>query len=92
MRKSHLFILQPVNNLQVVRPVKKRRGDAETPMWWGLNRLPIESHQIADFDGGLRPLGLIAQDTGLGTHPAPRPRIPVSPRHLVELRYYLCQM
>ncbi len=55
----------------------------------GLRCLPIGSHQIADFDGGGGPLGLIAPDTGHRTQSAPRPRVPVSPRHPVDARYVL---
>ncbi|MDJ0795849.1 MAG: type I polyketide synthase [Calothrix sp. MO_167.B12] len=51
----------------------RRRGEGET-----------RRHQIADFDGGGGPLGLIAPDTGHRTQSAPRPRVPASPRHPVN--------
>jgi len=50
----------------------------------GLNRPPIENHQIADFDGGGGSLGFNAPDTELGTQSATRPVCPASPRHSVE--------
>jgi hypothetical protein len=62
------------------------RGEGETRGWrygGGLNPPPIESHQITDFGGGLRPLGAERPDAPVGPHPAPRPRVPASPRHLV---------
>ncbi len=60
----------------------RRRGDAERgrrtppPIWWGLRCPPIGSHQIAGFDGGGGPLGLIAPDTGHRTQSTPRPVCP----------------
>ena len=65
-----------------------RRGEEETrrhPFGGGLNRPPIGSHQIADFDQGGGLLGLTAPDTRLGTQNATRPRVPASPRHPVDL-------
>ena len=65
----------------------RRRGEGETRRHRSggdLKHPPIESNQIADFDGGGEPLRFIAPDTGLGTQSAPRPRVPASPRHPVD--------
>ena len=71
----------------------QRRGEGETRRHrsgGGLNRSPIESHQIADFDGGGEPLGLNAPDTG--TQSAPPPRVPASPRHSVNSQWHSLEL
>ena len=65
----------------------RRGGDAERERQrsgGGLRYPPIGSHQNLRFDGGGGSLGLNAPDMGLGTQSAPRPRVPVSPRHSVH--------
>jgi len=92
VKRAEFTVINPPQSLAKKKQGQEetqRRKDAETRRHrcgGGLNRPPIGSHQIADFDGGLRPLGLTAPDTELGTQRAPRPRVPASPCHPVNIQ------
>jgi len=65
----------------------RRRGEGETRGFQyagGLNPPPIESRQIEESWRGTQTQGNWVPDSRIGTHYAPRPRVPASPRHLVE--------
>lgn len=54
----------------------------------GLNPPPIGSRQIEKFWRGTQTLGTNVPDAPVGSHPAPRPRVPASPRLFSIQVYY----